>query len=156
MTQTRLKPTNGVLDGKRHHLPLRVYYEDTDSGGLMYYARYLYFTERARSEFLRMLCASLGHADMHDFFSQQGIMFVVKEVSASYHASVRLNDVVIVATDIIHVGAASLTLEQNMLRDGRCLFESRVRLACLRQAGDHRPCGLSPSLKRLLTDFVRV
>ena len=91
---------------------------------------------------------------MHGFFSQQGIMFVVKDVSASYHASAHLNDVVVMTTHIIHVGAASLTLGQNMLRAGRCVFESRVRLACLNSA--YRPCAIESSLRRLLTDFVSI
>ncbi|MBC6445064.1 MAG: YbgC/FadM family acyl-CoA thioesterase [Alphaproteobacteria bacterium GM202ARS2] len=125
-----MKPLDsGVITGGVHHFPLRVYYEDTDAGGIVYYARYLYFAERARSEFLRALDTD-GH-DMHGLMAQESCAFVVRRVTATYHQPARLHDALVMVTRVCQLGRASLVMEQNLYRQDTPLFTSEVRLACV-------------------------
>jgi len=94
-----------------HRLPVRIYYEDTDAGGIVYYANYLKFMERARTEMLREAGISLSKLD-----EAEGIIFVVGEVNARYKASARLDDELIVETSVKAVGNVSLNLQQNILK----------------------------------------
>ena len=110
---------------KEIKMNIRVYYEDTDIGGVVYYANYLKFIERARSEifFERGLSP----------ISQEGA-FVVRSLSAEYLKPARFGDMLEIKTTPIEIKAASLTLFQEIFRDGEKLFEAKVRLAFLRDA----------------------
>ncbi|MEO8248543.1 MAG: YbgC/FadM family acyl-CoA thioesterase [Burkholderiales bacterium] len=90
--------------------PIRVYWEDTDAGGIVFYANYLKFFERARTEWLR----SLG-LEQRRISQQTGGMFVVSETALKYHAPARLDDLLIVTADLQRKGAASLVLSQKTL-----------------------------------------
>lgn len=117
-------------------LSLRVYYEDTDAGGVVYYANYLRFCERARTEILRQ-CGVEQQALLRD----EGIAFVVRSVQADYLLPARLDDSLQVFTRIAALRRASILFEQRVERAGQLLFTARTLVACI----DHRrqkPCAL--------------
>jgi acyl-CoA thioester hydrolase len=108
--------------------PVRVYYEDTDSGGVVYYANYLKFMERARTEWLR----SLGF-EQDQLIEQEGIIFAVRRVEADFRKPARFNDALLVSARIVARGKASLTFRQEIKneQDGRLLCGGEVQIACL-------------------------
>ena len=109
--------------------PLRVYYEDTDAQGVVYYANYFRFTERARTEWLR----SLG-VQQDTMLNEQRLMFVVVSASAEFLAPARFNDTLLVTAGLGHLSRASFEIEQQVFRDsleGQLLFSSTVRAALL-------------------------
>ena len=107
--------------GFRHRL--RVYFEDTDAAGIVYYANYLKFMERARTEWLRQL--GIAHADL--VATQHGV-FVVQGVGMSYHQPARLEELLDVLTTIREIGRATLTVDQWILRERTCLVTGSIRL----------------------------
>ena len=111
---------------------VRVYYEDTDSGGVVYYANYLRFMERARTEWMR----ALGF-EQDELLDRDGILFAVRSASLEYHKPARFNQLLSVSCDVIKHGRASLTFEQVVTLDaGRePLCTGEVRIACLDAAG---------------------
>lgn len=128
-----------------HTLPVRVYWEDTDAGGVVYYANYLKFLERARSEWLR----ALGIAQT-ELARRDGLVFVVRHVAADFVRPARFDDLLEVHSRLQELGGASLTLEQEVVRDGVVLLTARVRIACVRNE-DFRPARIPPHIvKRLL------
>jgi len=114
---------------------VRVYYEDTDAGGIVYYANYLKFFERARTEWLRSL-----DVNQHQLLQEQDALFVVKSVSAEYHAPARLDDVLKLTLGIEKIGRASLTFIQEAWLADTLLNTARVRVGCVDSA--MRPRGL--------------
>ena len=108
------------------HWPVRVYWEDTDAGGVVYYANYLKFMERARSEWLR----ALGF-EQDELRDQAGVMFVVRRVEVDYLAPARFNDVIDVDVSVHEVGHASLSVKQTLTRGPTRLVSAQVRLACV-------------------------
>jgi acyl-CoA thioester hydrolase len=115
---------------------VRVYYEDTDSGGVVYYANYLRFMERARTEWMR----SLGF-EQDRLLAEKGILFAVRTARIDYLRPARFNDKLDVTVDIRHRGRASLTLEQAVRRQGdsaRPLCTGTIRVACV-EADTFRP-----------------
>jgi acyl-CoA thioester hydrolase len=108
--------------------PVRVYYEDTDSGGVVYYANYLKFMERARTEFLR----SLGF-EQDQLKREQDVIFAVHSLSAQYKKPAVFNDELQVITKITALGKASLTFEHSITRrsDDTVLCDAEVKVACL-------------------------
>ncbi|HIG89065.1 tol-pal system-associated acyl-CoA thioesterase [Candidatus Thioglobus sp.] len=122
-------------------LQIRVYYEDTDSGGVVYYANYLKFIERGRSEFLR----SLGF-EQDELTKKQNIIFAVKSLSADYQSPARFNDLLNVQTQVEKIGKASLVFSQKItsLEQNKVLFTAQVIVACL-GADNFKPCAI-PSI----------
>ncbi|MBN8760255.1 MAG: tol-pal system-associated acyl-CoA thioesterase [Thiobacillus sp. 65-69] len=106
--------------------PVRVYWEDTDAGGVVYYANYLKFLERARSEWLR----ALGF-EQDVLRDDGGVVFVVRRVEIDYLAPARFNDLLNVSVALAERGRASLDVEQTILRGPTRLASARVRLACV-------------------------
>jgi acyl-CoA thioester hydrolase len=108
--------------------PVRVYYEDTDSGGVVYYANYLRFMERARTEWLR----SLGF-EQDRLLEQEGVLFAVRRAALDFRHPARFNDELLVSVRIEKQGRASLTFEQTVKRsrDGELLCRGEVQIACL-------------------------
>jgi len=124
--------------GRGHRHTLRVYYEDTDAGGVVYHANYLRFAERARTEALRDL--GVPHAEL---VSQHGLMFMVRRVKLDYLGPARLDDSLVVVTRPLEIGAAVLDLRQDFARQDTTgaealLVSLDIRLACIRLA-DQRP-----------------
>lgn len=125
-------------------IPARVYYEDTDAAGVVYYANYLRFCERARTEWLR----HIGF-EQRGMLSEQNIAFVVRSVAADYLAPARLDDLLTVATSIPEIGRASLVFAQRVLRGEELLFDSRISVACVDTARN-RPIAIPSTLRALL------
>ena len=113
-----------------HSFPLRVYYEDTDLAGIVYYANYLKFIERARSEWVR----GLG-IDQALLRAEHGLVFAVRRVEADYLRPAVFDDVLSVQTVLADLSGARLVLDQAVLRGAQTLFTARVTLVCLTAAG---------------------
>ena len=114
-----------------HRYALRVYYEDTDAGGVVYHASYLRYAERARTEALRDL--GVPHAGMVDQF---GVMFMVRHLEVDYERGARLDEALTVETEVVEIGGASMRLRQTVRnKDGPCAVLA-VRLACVRLEGN--------------------
>lgn len=114
-------PQNSVFNW-----PVRVYYEDTDAGGVVFYANYLKFFERARTELLR----SLGF-EQDNLRSEQNVIFVVRSVSVDYLNPARFNDMLNVTAKIVENKKTSFTFEQIISRQDQILCTGNVRIACL-------------------------
>lgn len=113
---------------KRFQLPITVYYEDTDAGGVVYYANYLRYLERARTEWLR----ALG-TPREQLRASVGWIFVVSDVEAKYLRPARLDDRLNVHCEVQEASRASLLFAQTVERDGETLMQARVRVACVDQ-----------------------
>lgn len=118
-----------MMTNSAHITRVRVYYEDTDMAGVVYYANYLKFIERARSDALRE--AGVDQRAMRD----EGVVFVVNRVVADYHAPARYDDVLTIETTALDVRRASATLRQIVTRDGAAIFSADVRIACITVGG---------------------
>ena len=125
-------------------LPVRVYYEDTDAGGVVYYANYLKFCERARTEWLRTLGVS-----QQALIDEQGLGFVVRSVQADYLAPARLDDALEVITQVAMLRRASILFEQQLVRGQELLFTARVLLASI-DLHRQKPVAIPASLHALL------
>lgn len=110
--------------------PVRVYWEDTDAGGVVYYANYLKFLERARSEWLRTL--GIHQAELA---AQDDVLFVVRRVEADYRKPARFDDALAVQSRITELGRASLTMAQQVWRGDEVLLAAQVKLACVSASG---------------------
>lgn len=126
-----------------HLFTCRVYYEDTDLGGIVYYANYLRFIERARTEWVR----SLG-IDQTRLKAETGTVFAVRRVEADYLAPARFDDLLGVESEALAATAARLMLRQRVLRDGLALFEATVTVVAL--GPDGAPRRLPADLRDLL------
>ncbi|SPB17357.1 4-hydroxybenzoyl-CoA thioesterase [Caballeronia novacaledonica] len=109
--------------------PVRVYYEDTDAGGIVFYANYLKFFERARTEWLRA-CG----IDQQRLADSNGIVFVVRRTSVEYSSPARLDDVIRVVSRIERLGRASVDFHQEAWRDGVLLASGDIRVASVDRA----------------------
>jgi acyl-CoA thioester hydrolase len=121
------------VSGGEFSWPVRVYWEDTDAGGVVYYANYLNFMERARSEWLR----SLGF-EQTALIEEHGVLFVVRSVTLDYLRPARFNDLLAVTARLDTARPASLEIVQGVARDGAALARGRVTLACV-EAASFRP-----------------
>ena len=104
----------------------RVYYEDTDAGGVVYHANYLKYMERCRSEWLDSLGYSI--AGLQD---KQDIIFAVRSAELDFIAPARLLDNLIVSCELLHIGKVKLLLQQNIYNQGRLLCSAKIKLATL-------------------------
>jgi acyl-CoA thioester hydrolase len=111
-------------------LPLRVYYQDTDSGGVVFHANYLHFFERARTEWLR----ALGF-DVRQLAVKDGLMFIVREVRVNYLRPAQVDDLLTVTAALHDMGRAQFTLGQTVLRGEEVLVQGTVNLACVSTEG---------------------
>ena len=128
----------------QHRYDLRVYYEDTDAGGIVYHANYLRFAERARTEALRAM--GIPHAAMVEQF---GLMFVVRRIEVDYQRAARLDDSLTVVTESLDVGGASLVLRQDVRGPGGSCAVLTVRLACV-MPGGNKPGRIPPPWRAAL------
>jgi acyl-CoA thioester hydrolase len=131
-----------------YRLPLRIYWEDTDAGGVVFYANYLKFFERARTEWLRSL--GFGQEQLRQ---KDGVMFVVADTTVRYVQPARLDDRLDVTVKLLEAGRVSLTLAQQAWRvldaGPELLVESRIRIGCV-DAGTFRPCRIPNDLFQTL------
>lgn len=124
-----------------HTFAIRVYYEDTDMGGVVYYANYLRFIERARSDWVRQL--GIDQNAMRD----EGIVWVVRRVEADYLTASKFEDDLIVETSMVQVTSARLVMDQVVKRRQTVVFRARVTAACMNAAG--RPVRLPAEIRAL-------
>lgn len=124
------RPAEGVLRGKAHLFPLRVYFEDTDVAGIVYYANYLRFMERARSDMLR----AIGVDQRAALEGGEGV-YAVAEVHVRYKAPAKLADDLLVVTEVEAVRAASVLIHQRVMRGGEILADATVTAAFLSPEG---------------------
>jgi acyl-CoA thioester hydrolase len=103
-----------------------VYYEDTDSAGVVYYANYLRYLERARTEWLR----ALGY-EQPELAAQQGVVFVVRSVAMDFLLPARFNDALVISVELEDVGASQITMQQRVVRGADTLVTARVGVACV-------------------------
>jgi acyl-CoA thioester hydrolase len=127
----------------------RVYWEDTDAGGIVYHSNYLRFMERARTEWLRARGIS-----QQALASDPGVVFSVVALEIQYHRSARLDDLLSVSCEPRRIGGASIGFAQRIWREGHevePLISAQVRVACL-DAGSMRPQRLPPLIERLMAE----
>lgn len=115
--------------------PVRVYYEDTDTAGIVYYANYLRFLERGRTECLRRL----GHSQ--HALMDEGVAFAVRSVQAEYLKPAQLDDELLVESAVVSLGRAQLVFAQRVTRDGEKLLDATIRIACIDPASG-KPKGM--------------
>jgi acyl-CoA thioester hydrolase len=130
--------------------PVRVYWEDTDGGGVVYYANYLKFLERARTEWLR----SLGFVQT-ELAKDPGIIFVVANLSIDYRRAAKLDDSLVVTCEYQQDGAACMRFAQRIYRGEEIIVEASVRVACL-DAQSFRPKRLPAALVKAMMNAVVV
>lgn len=134
-------------DVRRHVLPIRVYFEDTDFSGLVYHATYLRWCERGRSDFLR-LAGNDHRALIGGTAGRDPAAFVVRRMKLEYLRPARIDEVLEVSTRVRELGAASLTLDQAVSRDGTLLFEAEVMVVLVSVAG--KPMRISQAIRSAL------
>lgn len=139
---------SGRVEAGVHVFPVRVYYEDTDTAGIVYYANYLRFAERARTEMLRL--AGIGQRALA---RESGIAFAVRDCAVDYRAPAHLDDLLEVRSRILELRPASSRLEQSIERDGAPLVRLDVRLACL--GTDGRPARVPAAVQAALQAYCR-
>ena len=148
------QPPVGRFDGARHLFPVRIYYEDTDAGGIVYHAAYLRLAERARTEMMRL--TGLGHSELA---ARHGTTLAVHRCTIAFHRPARLDDSLRVASRITAMTGATLTIEQNVQRaasdapDGFFnLVDLSLRLVTLdRQL---RPTRLPSALRAVVSNYL--
>jgi acyl-CoA thioester hydrolase len=133
----------GRREGQEHVLPVRVYYEDTDAGGIVYHANYLKYCERARSDCLRLL--GIHHHQLDD------MGFVVRRMVCDFLKPARLDDLLEVRTTFLEMGGARLELDQRVMLNGNTLFAARVTVVLIDGRGKPRrlPQSMADALKSL-------
>ena len=129
-------------------LPVRVYYQDTDAGGVVYHGSYVDYFERARTEWLR----GLGF-DIRQLAERDGVLFIVRELRVAYARPARLDDLLGVTVATAHLGRAQFTLFQQALRADEVLAEASVNLACV-AAGSFKPLRVPDALRARLVHEV--
>ena len=139
---------DGAIRDGRHHMPIRVYYEDTDFSGIVYHANYLRFMERGRTNYLRLLGAD--HRSLFEETENEapGFAFVVRSMTIEFLKPAHMNDLLEIVTTPIEVKGASITLLQQCKRGSDVLVEARVRVAFVSGAKAQRiPKSLRPAME---------
>lgn len=139
-------PAGGYLVDGEFRLPMRVYYEDTDAGGIVYHANYLKFAERARTEMLRF--ANINQTDIRRDYD---LLFAVRSCTVEYLRPAVLDDGIEVRSRVTRIGGASLEILQDVWRSDGCLARLTVKIACLRSDGRgpmRMPAPVRTALKR--------
>ena len=140
---------DGVLDDGKHDYHLRVQYEDTDAGGIVYHAQYLAFAERARSAWLRCL-----DIDQQRLLSQEKLAFVVRHIDIDFLQTAALGDVLGVTSEVAKISGARFTLRQNITNLQFCLIVARlvveIGFVNLQSAGVARACRMPPDILKKL------
>lgn len=138
------------MPDKVFNWPVRVYYEDTDAGGVVFYANYLKFFERARTEWLR----SLGY-NQHMLADTLGLLFVVKKAAIEYYAPARLDDELKLVVVVQRIGGASMQIKQEAWRiageQATLLADGTVTVVSV-DKGNFRPCPIPDSIRLKLHD----
>jgi acyl-CoA thioester hydrolase len=142
-------PTAGRFEGRKHILPVRVYYEDTDFTGVVYHANYVRYFERGRSDFLRMV--GVGHAELADGDSPTA--FVVTRMEIDFRRPARIDDALRVVTTYDEVRGPRLFVSQRIFRGEELIAAARVEAACITMSG--RPCKPPAGMAAMIKPFLR-
>ena len=125
MTIENLLPASGAIKDGVFFYPIRIYYEDTDAGGIVYYANYLKFAERTRTEFIR----SLGCSQVEDLQSEDKCGFVVRHVDIEYKKPAILDDALVVTCKLVEAKGAGATMQQEIYRGDELLVKMEIKVA---------------------------
>ena len=128
----------------KFYWPVRVYFEDTDAGGIVYHARYLYFLERARTEWLRELGFN------QSLLKQQNVLFVVRDMNIKWQKPAVLDDALIVDVNVIAVKKASLKMQQTIKTENEQKLHADVTIACI-DATNKKPMAIPQAILSLIT-----
>jgi len=139
---------SGQIDGKTHNLPIRVYYEDTDEGGVVYHANYLKFAERARAEMLRLV-----GVNQSEMANRYGLVFTVRACAVEFLRPARLDDLIEVRSRLVKLAAATLSAAQAVWRGSEELARIDLRVACIRQNG--RPARIPATIRQVLEPYIQ-
>ncbi|MDR2195256.1 MAG: tol-pal system-associated acyl-CoA thioesterase [Gallionellaceae bacterium] len=123
-------------------LPVRVYFQDTDAGGVVYHASYVNFLERARTEWLRERCGYSNGGLLREF----GVVFVVRSMKLRYLKPALLDDLLDVTAEVAETGRSRLLLRQHVQRDGETLVQAEVELVCVMMEG-FKPTAMPEALR---------
>ena len=135
----------GRIEGRRHILPVRVYFEDTDFSGFVYHANYLRWCERGRSDLLRLL--GIHHSNLLAGEGGVPAAFVVRRLEVDYLLPARIDELVEVITECLHVGGAHIELAQQVVRAGDVLCKLKAKVVLVSQTG--RPTRLPALIAQL-------
>jgi len=138
---------NMAKGARNIQLSLRVYYEDTDAAGIVYYANYFRFIERGRTEFLR----SLGHDQ--NALMKEGIAFAVRSANVEFLKPAKLDDLLTVETAIAALGRAQVTFAQRIRRDTEMLLDAKIRVACIDPTRG-RPIAMPQAIHGQMSDLL--
>ncbi|MGB0908543.1 MAG: YbgC/FadM family acyl-CoA thioesterase [Maricaulaceae bacterium] len=141
-------PTMGYFKGREHYYPVRVFYEDTDFSGVVYYANYLRFLERARSSYFRL--AGIGHAELLE--RNVPLAFVIRKITLDYKRSAKIDDVLSVMTTYDTFKGARLMVSQKIFRGEELLLTADSEAACIDLNG--RPRRATPQMIEKLTPYL--
>ena len=130
---------------KPFSIPVRVYYQDTDAGGVVFHAQYLAFMERARTELL-----NAAHIDLARLAEEKRVLFLVYELNVRYHQPARLNELLTVSAEVAKMGRASLVFRQRVERGAQLLVEADVTVALVNR-DSMRPARIPRELEQALT-----
>lgn len=142
------EPNNGRFEGRVHHLPVRIYYEDTDFTGLVYHANYLRFFERGRSDFLRL--AGVHHGELLE--GEQPLGFAVNKMTLEFLKPARIDDALVAKTAFETMRGPRVFVAQALERNGEILVKAQVEVCCISLTGRPRkpPAVLLERLKPFL------
>ena len=141
--------TTGKMVGSTFVLPVRIYYEDTDAGGVVYYANYLKFAERARTELLRYI----GFGNQQEILEKDRFAFMVRNVEADYRAPAVLDDLLTVSCETIEQTGATVTLLQQIRRGDDLLVEIKVKAVYV-SLEKRRPMRIPSELTEKMKNFA--
>jgi acyl-CoA thioester hydrolase len=146
--QTQAEPSMGYFKGREHYYPVRVFYEDTDFSGVVYYANYLKFLERGRSSYFRL--AGIGHAELLE--REIPLAFVIRKINLDYIRSARIDDALSVVTTYDSFTGARLLVTQKIYRGQELLLTADSEAACIDLTGRPRraPKEMMDKLRPLL------
>lgn len=135
-------PQDKSLEKQKHIFPIRVYYEDTDMGGVVYHANYLRYIERARSDWVRKL------GNDQNAMRDDGVVWVVRKLEADYLASAKFDDELTVETGVVAISGVRLTMAQLVLRGETEIFRATVTAVCINSDG--KPIRLPAEIRALM------
>jgi acyl-CoA thioester hydrolase len=124
----------GRIDGEQHILPVRVYFEDTDFSGMVYHGSYLHWCERGRSDWLRLL--GISHEELYKAVEgSPPLIFIVRHMDMTFKSPAKIDEVLEVTTSTKEWGGASITLKQDIRRDGKLLMRAYVQVVLISDKG---------------------
>ena len=124
----------GYIKNKIHYLNVRIYYEDTDFSGVVYHANYLKFSERGRSDFLRLV--GINHSDL--IAQEDAGFFVVLNMYSEFLQSSKIDDILSVKSSFVSLNGARLNMRQDILKDNHVIFKATTEFAFLKKNGKPR------------------